>query len=98
MIIIILIASVATLLPRFIPYFSPIINKIPEKIKEKLKILPIAALGALIFPFSLIDFNPLWIASLVGVLIAFLLGYLKFNMIISIIFSVIATYLLLMIL
>lgn len=98
MIIIVIIASIATLIPRFLPYFSPIINKIPKKISEKLKILPIAALGALIFPFSIIDFYPTWIASCIGVLVAFIFGYLKFNMIISIFFSVIATYLLLMIL
>ncbi|MGD1822766.1 MAG: AzlD domain-containing protein [Pleomorphochaeta sp.] len=98
MITIILIASIATMIPRFIPYFTPLIDKIPNSIKEMLKILPIAALGALIFPFCLIDFNPLWIAGLIGVLIAFIFGYLRFNMIISIILSVVATYLLLMLL
>lgn len=98
MIVIVLIASIATMIPRFIPYFSPLINKIPKTIQEKLKILPIAALGALIFPFALIDFNPLWIAGLIGVVIAFISGYLRFNMIVSILFSVVATYLLLMIL
>ncbi len=98
MIIIVFIASLATMIPRFIPYFTPLIDKVPNKIKEMLKILPIAALGALIFPFSIIDFNPLWIAGLCGVIIAFVLGYLRLNMIISIFASVIVTYILLNIL
>ncbi len=98
MIIIVLAGSIATMIPRFIPYFTPIIDKVPKKIKEMLKILPIAALGALIFPFSIIDFNPLWIAGLSGVIIAFILGYLRLNMIISILSSVIITYILLNIL
>jgi len=98
MIIIVLVGSIATMIPRFLPYFTPLIKKIPKVITDKLKILPIAALGALIFPFSILDFNPVWLASLVGVAIAFLFGYLRFNMIVSILFSVIATYLLLMVL
>lgn len=98
MILIIIIASIATLIPRFIPYFTPVIDKLPQKIKEMLKILPIAALGALIFPFSIMDFNPLWIAGLLGVIIAFVLGYLRLNMIISIVSSVLVTYILLNIL
>lgn len=98
MIVIVLLASLATMIPRFLPYFSPMIKKIPKAISQRLKILPIAALGALIFPFAILDFNPNWIASLTGVAIAFILGYMKFNMIVSILFSVIATYSLLMIL
>ena len=98
MIIIVLVASLATMIPRFLPYFTPLIKKIPKVISDKLKILPIAALGALIFPFSITDFSPAWLASVVGVSIAFLFGYLRFNMIVSILFSVIATYLLLMVL
>jgi branched-subunit amino acid transport protein len=98
MIIIVFIAAIATMIPRFIPYFTPIINKIPKVITDKLKILPIAALGALIFPFSIIDFNPTWIAAVTGIVVAFIFGYLRFNMIVSILFSVVATYLLLMIL
>jgi len=98
MLVIVIIASIATLIPRFIPYFTPLIDKIPNYIKEMLSILPIAALGALIFPFALIDFNPNWIAGLIGVIIAFIFGYLRFNMIVSILLSVVATYLILMIL
>ncbi|MCY1151366.1 MAG: AzlD domain-containing protein [Sphaerochaetaceae bacterium] len=97
MIVIVLLSALATMIPRFLPYFSSAIKKIPKVITNKLKLLPIAALGALIFPFSILDFNPVWIASTIGVLVAFLLGYLKFNMIISILFSVIATYFILMI-
>ncbi len=97
MIVIVLLSALATMIPRFLPYFSSAIKKIPQAITNKLKLLPIAALGALIFPFSILDFNPVWIASAAGVLIAFVLGYFKFNMIISILFSVIATYFILMI-
>lgn len=92
-ILIVVLASIATMIPRFIPYFSKSINKIPESIKEKLELLPIAALGALIFPFAILDFPDIWFAGVLGVVAAFILGYLKQSMIVSIIASVIVTFL-----
>lgn len=94
--IVVFTASIATMIPRFIPYFSKKINCLPSSIKKKLSLLPIAALGALIFPYTILDFSSIWYAGLLGVIAAFILGYLRFNMIISILASIIVTYSLLL--
>lgn len=91
-ILIVLVASIATMIPRFIPYFSKSINKLPDSVKDKLELLPISALGALIFPFTILDFHVIWYAGLLGVIAAFILGYFKQSMIVSIIASIIVTY------
>lgn len=91
-IIIIMVASIATIIPRFLPYFSKSINNLPDFIKDKLELLPVSALGALIFPYAILDFNSVWYAGLLGVIAAFILGYLKQSMIVSIIASIIITY------
>jgi branched-subunit amino acid transport protein len=90
--LLVFVVSFATMIPRFLPYFSKTINKLPQSIKDKLELLPVAALGALIFPFAILDFPNVWYAGLCGVAAAFLLGYLKQNMIVSIIASIIITY------
>lgn len=95
--IIVIVASIATMIPRFLPYFSKSINKLPDSIKDKMELLPVSALGALIFPFAILDFPTVWYAGLCGVGAAFLLGYLKQSMIVSIIASIIVTYLVLII-
>jgi branched-subunit amino acid transport protein len=96
-ILIVFVASIATMIPRFLPYFSKSINKLPQSIKDKLELLPVAALGALIFPFAILDFPTVWYAGLSGVGAAFLLGYLKKSMIVSILASIIVTYAILVI-
>lgn len=95
--LVVLVSAIATAIPRFIPYFSKSINKLPDWVTEKLALLPIAALGALIFPFVILDFPTVWFAGLCGVGAAFFLGFLKQNMIVSIIASIMVTYAILII-
>jgi branched-subunit amino acid transport protein len=91
-ILIVLVAAIATLIPRFLPYFSKSVNNLPPFIKGKLELLPVSALGALIFPFAILDFHSIWYAGLCGVIVAFILGFFKQSMIVSIIASIVVTY------
>ncbi len=89
--------SVATLLPRTAPYFMPFLAKLPRFLRKCMILLPVAALGALIFPLALTDFHSEWYAGLVGVVSAFLVSYFKAPMIASILVSLTLTALCLLI-
>lgn len=54
-------------------------------------LLPVAALGALIFPLALTDFGAMWYAGLVGVLAAFLVSLFRGPMILSIVVALVST-------
>ena len=54
-------------------------------------LLPVASLGALIFPLALTDFGPEWVAGLVGVCAAFATSLFKGPMIVAIVVSLAAT-------
>lgn len=87
----ILVCSVFTMIPRIIPYFMPFLANLPKKIKKCMMLLPVASLGALIFPLALTDFKAEWYAGLVGVTAAFFTSYFKGSMFLSIIISLLAT-------
>ena len=97
-IVLILTCSAVTLLPRIIPYFaSSFLSRLPAFIRKCMMLLPVASLGALIFPLALTDFGPEWNAGLVGVTAAFAVSFFKGPMIVAIIVSLAATTLMLMI-
>ncbi len=84
--------SLATLLPRIIPYFaSRYLSRLPCFIRKCMLLLPVAALGALIFPLALTDFGAMWYAGLVGVLAAFLVSLFRGPMILSIVVALVST-------
>ncbi len=88
----ILTCSLVTLLPRIIPYFaSSFLTRLPKFIRKCMMLLPVASLGALIFPLALTDFGEEWIAGLVGVCAAFITSYFKGPMIVAIIISLAVT-------
>ncbi|MFA7109043.1 MAG: AzlD domain-containing protein [Sphaerochaetaceae bacterium] len=97
MYLIVLVAGVATMIPRFIPFYLSFLNKVPPFVKKCMKLLPVTAIGALIFPYTILDFFPVWYAGLLGVLAAFLVNFLKPSMLLSIIVSVIVTYIALLV-
>lgn len=96
-ILMIALCSVATMFPRMAPYFMPFLAKLPKSVRKCMVLLPVAALGALIFPLALTDFGLQWYAGLVGVLSAFLVSYFKGSMIVSILVSLAFTALMLVI-
>ena len=79
----IVVCSIVTLVPRMAPYFMPFLAKLPKKIQKCMILLPVAALGALIFPLALTDFSNQWYAGLVS--------YFKAPMIVAIICALVLT-------
>jgi len=91
----ILASALATVLVRAIPYYVALPQNLPPFLKRCMKLLPVAAIGALIFPGAVTDFGAQWFAGILGVLAAFLLGLKKLPMVISIVASIVVTYLVL---
>lgn len=92
----ILISALATFLVRALPYYIQFLDRLPRLLSKSLRLLPIAALGPLIFPGVILDFSSAWYASLVGILVASLVAYCKRSMILPILISILVTYLLLL--
>ena len=91
-ILLIVSCALVTMMPRIIPYFaSSALSKLPKFIRKCMMLLPVAALGDLIFPLALTDFGPMWYAGLAGVVVAFLTSFFKGPMILAIIIALIAT-------
>ncbi len=88
----IFLCSAVTLLPRIIPYFaSSALSHLPRFIRKCMMLLPVAALGALIFPLALTDFGAMWYAGLAGVASAFIVSLFRGPMILSIIIALVST-------
>ena len=95
--LIIIFSALVTQIPRTIPYFISFTNKLPKRIRKCMLLLPVSALGALIFPTVLTEFSQEWYAGLIGVTCAFIVSRFRLPMIGAIIVSLIATTLMLVI-
>lgn len=87
----ILLCALVTMVPRILPFFMPFLSKLPRFVKKCMMLLPVAALGALIFPLALTDFGTNWFAGLLGVATAFFVSYNKGSMFVSILASLAIT-------
>ena len=95
--LLIFLCSVVTMLPRMVPLFVHGLDNMPRFLKKCMLLLPIASLGALIFPLALTDFGIQWYAGLGGIVAAFISSFFRKPMIISIVFALCATTLLLLV-
>lgn len=86
-----------TALIKEIPYWVKGLDKLPPFLMRCMNVLPIAAIGALVFPGAVTDFGPRWYAGIAGVVVAFLIGLGKKPMIVSIVASILVCYLLLIV-
>jgi branched-subunit amino acid transport protein len=86
----VLASALASYLPRLIPFLIRGLDRLPEKVALFLKIMPVAALGALIFPGVILDFLPVPAAGIFGIATAALLAYLKGGLILPILASIAA--------
>lgn len=93
--VILLCGALATALVKEIPYWVKGLDKLPPFLVKCMQALPIAAMGALIFPGAFHDYGAQWYAGIGGVAIAFALGYHRRPVILSIIAAIIVCYLLL---
>lgn len=89
----ILLSAAATFLPRVVPYYAKFLDKLPKFARKCMLIMPVAALGALIFPGTVIDFAPQWYAGLLGIGVAAILAWWRGGMVLPIISSVLVTWL-----
>lgn len=88
---VILAAAAATYIPRLLPFLTRSLNALPKKLSRVLRLMPVAALGSLIFPGVILDFQPAALAGIVGIAAAAIISLFKGNMILSILGSIAAT-------
>ncbi len=88
----ILATAAATFGVRVLPYYAKFLNKLPPFVARCMRLLPIAALGPLVFPGVILDFSSQWYAGLLGIGASFLLAYTKGGMIFPILISILVTY------
>ncbi|HHT81076.1 MAG: AzlD domain-containing protein [Sphaerochaeta sp.] len=91
-IVYILATALATFGVRVLPYYTKALDKLPPFVGRAMRLLPIAALGPLVFPGVILDFSPQWYAGLAGIGASFLIAYIKGGMIFPILISIVATY------
>lgn len=91
--ILILGMMIATYLPRLIPFLLLGNRKIPKKIEEFLSYIPFAALGSLIIPGVATAIPEHFVTSLVGIIIALLIGYFKGGIVLPILGAIAASIL-----
>jgi len=89
----ILATALATFAVRALPYYAKFLNKLPPFVSRAMRLLPIAALGPLVFPGVILDFSPAWYAGLAGIGASFLIAYTKGGMVFPILISIVVTYL-----
>ena len=83
----IILSSVVTVSTRVLPLFVKGFDRIPKFLRKMMAFLPLASLGALIFPFAFMDFSYAMISCGVSLLSAFIVGYMKKPMLVSIFVS-----------
>jgi branched-subunit amino acid transport protein len=83
-------SALATYLPRLIPFLITGLDRLPGPLGLFLKIMPVAALAALIFPGVILDFMPVPAAGIFGIAAAALIAYLKGGLILPIFASIAA--------
>jgi branched-subunit amino acid transport protein len=88
----IVLSAFATFLPRVVPYYAKFLRKLPRFARKCILVMPVAALGALLFPGTIVDFSPQWYAGLLGVAVAAALAWWKGTIVLPIIGSVLATW------
>ncbi len=88
----ILVSAAATFIVRLLPYYVSAIDRLPPFLSKSLRLLPIAALGPLIFPAVITDYPSRWWAALLGLAVASLFAWRKNGMIIPILLSILTTW------
>ena len=90
-------AALATYLPRALPFVLPFPKKMPRFLANVLKVMPVAALGALIFPGVMDSFSGVPLAGIAGVAAAALVAWLRGGLILPVLASIAAAYMYMMV-
>ncbi len=89
------LCALVTYLPRAFPFFLTWMKQLPRPLRKFLSMIPIAALGALLFPGVLLEFSFAPLLGLAGIAAAALTGWFFGGLIIPIGSSIAVVYLLL---
>ncbi|MFT9494095.1 AzlD domain-containing protein [Anaerosolibacter sp.] len=95
MLVLIVGMTAVTYLPRVIPFFIVSQTKLSKRIQRFLQFIPYAALGALIIPGAFSATPDMPSAAMVGILFAGLYGWFRGGIIIPVLGSIIATWMIL---
>ncbi len=90
--IFILVSALATLIVRLLPFYATWLDRLPPFLNRALRLLPIAALGPLIFPGVLLDYGSQWWAGIAGIAVAALLAWKQKGMVLPILLSIFTTW------
>ncbi len=88
------LCALVTYLPRAFPFFLSWMKRLPAPVRKFLSVIPIAALGALLFPGVFMEFSFLPILGIAGIAAAALLSWLFGGLIIPISASITLVYIL----
>jgi branched-subunit amino acid transport protein len=88
----ILLSALATYISRAVPFFLSWLSRLPKPVRKFLSVMPVAALGALLFPSVLLDFSHAPIAGILGIIAAGAAAWARGGLIVSIMVSVAVTY------
>ncbi|WP_319562499.1 AzlD domain-containing protein [Marispirochaeta sp.] len=88
-------AALATYLPRAFPFLVGFPDKIPGFLSRFLSVMPVAALGALIFPAVIFSFPERPIAGIAGVAAAAAIAWLRGGLIFPVLSSIVSAYIVL---
>lgn len=88
----ILVSAVATMIVRLLPYYATWLDRLPPFFARALRLLPIAALGPLIFPGVVLDYGTQWWAGLSGISVAALVAWKQRGMVLPILLSIFTTW------
>ena len=95
LLIIVILLALVTYLPRLLPMYFFNVERIPAKLKLFLSFIPYAALGALILPGSINAISGKPIVSILGITLAAIIAWFNSNIIITILLTITAVYLML---
>lgn len=93
--IIIIGMMVVTYIPRVMPFYTLHGKALPKQLKRFLEYVPYAALGALIIPGALDSIPNHPLAIIIGLFVAFLYSWVKGGIIVSVVGSMVAAFLVL---
>lgn len=94
-VILIVLTAAATYLPRVLPLVVSFAGRLPQNVKRFLTIIPIATLGALLFPGLLLDFSFFPLSGIIGICVAALASWRFGGIILPVLLSIGAVFVML---
>ncbi len=94
--ILLLLCALVTYLPRCFPFFLTWMKRLPAPVRKFLSVIPIAALGALLFPGVFLEFPAFPLLGIAGISVSALLAWRFGGLVLPIASSIVTVYIILM--